>query len=112
MKRTDNVFQLFMVLICLILLAGCTPGFNITHDNQYGVRYDIKKDDNESFVLIKLDPKNDDVVSSLRVWISFDESNNEKSDIIKHLQDKETFYCQIFYDSSTDKVHFIKEIII
>ena len=84
--KKNNNLRMAIVLICLLLVNGCAHSLDITHDNQYGVRYDIKNNNNGSFLLIKLDPKNEDVISALRLWISVDEDYNENLDIIKQLQ--------------------------
>ena len=82
----NYIFLVAKCLLCVAMLMGCGKKIDITYDNQYGVRYTVNSNGNESFVLIKLDPNNQDVVSMLRIWIHFDESDKLSKDVVAALQ--------------------------
>ncbi|MBE6114188.1 MAG: hypothetical protein E7191_03830 [Erysipelotrichaceae bacterium] len=77
---------LTLCMLISFVLVGCSKTIDIKYDKDYGVRYDVSDNDIASFVLIKIDPEHEDVVSDLRIWVELTEEEYKDKELVKELQ--------------------------
>lgn len=110
-----NIFLAAKCLICVFLFVGCHQKLDISYDSQYGVRYTLNDNNKESFVLVKLDPDNKDVVSMLRVWVNIEEDDNIPKETVQRLQSSsnnnlsliDDMYSTFFYQEVKDNSFYV-----
>ena len=72
-------FCKFILTFSLFIIFGCSKVTAIEYDAQYGVEYYIKSDNSFYSIVVHLDPKHQDIVSSLSITSTTDILTQELS---------------------------------